>query len=140
MANLLDYKSRDSEFALKLAHPLMVETETQKAIDLELARADQAHQAGNEGMARVCARRAAGIAVREYFVHKNLGIADPSAFTLLTRLQKLESTPADIKIAADNLLTRVTPNYRLPIPIDLTAQAKLLINWAADQIKGDQLD
>jgi len=115
----------------------MFEPDTRKAIDLELARADQARQAGNEGMARVCARRAAGIAVREYFIHNHIEITDPSAISLLTRLIQMESTPADIKILIDNLLTRVTPDYRLPVPIDLTACTKLLIAWVADQIKGD---
>ncbi|HWR67286.1 MAG TPA: hypothetical protein VN364_14305 [Bellilinea sp.] len=118
----------------------MFETETQKAIDLELARADQARQAGNEGMARVCARRAAGIAVREYFINNHIEFTDPSAISLLTRLIQMESIPADIKSIIDSLLTRVTPEYRLPIPIDLTACTKLLIVWVADQIKGDPLD
>lgn len=115
----------------------MFEPDTQKAIDLELARADQARQAGNEGMARVCARRAAGIAIREYFTHNQIEMTDPSAISLLTRLIQMESTPPDIKILIDNLLTRVMPDYRLPIPMDLTACTKQLIAWVADQIKGE---
>jgi hypothetical protein len=118
----------------------MFETDVRKAIDLELARADQARLAGNEGMARVCARRAAGIAIREYFTRNHIEITDPSAISLLTRLIQMESTPAEIKSIVDSLLTRVTPDYRLPIPIDLTACTKQLIAWVADQIKGDQLD
>lgn len=112
----------------------MFEPDTQKAIDLELARADQARQTGNEGMSRVCARRAAGIAIREYFTHHHIEITDPSAISLLTQLIQLESTPADIKSIIDSLLTRVTPDYRLPFPVDLTACTKQLITWVADQI------
>jgi len=129
-----------ANFELELLLSHMFESETRKAIDLELARADQARQAGNEGMARVCARRAAGIALRQYFIHNHMEITDPSAISLLTRLIQMESTPADIKSVVDNLLTRVTPDYRLPILIDLTAQAKVLIAWVADQTRGDRLD
>lgn len=118
----------------------MYDPGTQNAIDLELARADQARQSGNEGMARVCARRASGIAIRNYFTYNHIDIGDPSAYALLTRLIQLESTPAEIKIVIDHLLTRVTPDYRLPTPIDLIAQAKRLISWLADQIKGDRFD
>ncbi|MRS02908.1 hypothetical protein EG832_06750 [bacterium] len=118
----------------------MFESDTQKAIDIELSRADQARLAGNEGMARVCARRAAGIAVRAYFQQQHMEFSDPSAFTLLTRLMQLDSTPPDIKSIADNLLTRVNPNYELPTPTDLTAQAKGLIGWVVEQLEGDRLD
>jgi hypothetical protein len=52
----------------------------------------------------------------------------------------METTPVDIKNVIDSLLTRVTPDYRLPIPIDLIACTNLLIAWVADQIKGDLLD
>ncbi len=118
----------------------MFEPNTQKALDVELSHADQARLSGNEGMARVCARRAAGIAVRAYFLQKQMDFSDPSAFAVLTRLNQLDSTPADIRSIADDLLMRVTPNYQLPISTDLTAQAKRLIDWVAEQIEGDRLD
>ena len=118
----------------------MFEPNTQKALDIEFSHADQARLSGNEGMARVCARRAAGIAIRAYFLQQHIEFTDPSAFSLLTRLKQLDSTPADIRSIADDLLTRVTPNYELPIPTDLTAQARKLIDWVAEQIEGDRLD
>ncbi len=36
-------------------------------VETELARARKACEAGNEGQARMCARRAAGIATREWY-------------------------------------------------------------------------
>jgi len=39
----------------------------QAQIDAEFKHAEQARSRGNEGQARVCARRAVGIAAREYF-------------------------------------------------------------------------
>ena len=39
----------------------------QEKLNLEFQRAEDARAKNNEGQARVCARRAAGIAIREYF-------------------------------------------------------------------------
>ncbi|MBM2849365.1 MAG: hypothetical protein HW418_2307 [Anaerolineales bacterium] len=39
----------------------------QATVERELAQAHKARAAGNEGQARVCARRAAGIALREWY-------------------------------------------------------------------------
>ena len=83
------------------------------------ARADK-----NEGKARVCARRAAGIAIREYLNH--LGIEPPSvsAYDLLKVLEEMEETPADQKKAASYLRLRVTEDFHLPVDVDLIAEAK----------------
>jgi hypothetical protein len=37
---------------------------------------------GNEGQARVCARRAAGAVLREYFQRRGLPVRSPSAYDL----------------------------------------------------------
>ena len=113
---------------------------TQKAIDLELDHAETARRNANEGMARVCARRAAGIAIRALLTAAGEAIPDPSAYVLLTRLQAMESTPAEIKTIAGNLLTRVNPDYTLPPQTDLIAQARMLIDWAAKHTKGEHFD
>lgn len=110
---------------------------TQSGIDQELFCADNARLMGNEGKARVCARRAAGIAVRAYFKASGEIFNDPSAFAVLTRLSQMESTPETIKDTISRLLTRVTPDYTLPIEADLIADARALIIWAGDQIQGE---
>ncbi|MFZ3079120.1 MAG: hypothetical protein WA109_05495 [Bellilinea sp.] len=113
---------------------MMFDPATQKAIDLELDHAETARRNANEGMARVCARRAAGIAIRALLTAAGEAIPDPSAYVLLTRLQAMESTPAEIKTIAGSLLTRVNPDYTLPPETDLIAQARMLIEWAGKQI------
>ncbi|MBA4400075.1 MAG: hypothetical protein C0396_09475 [Anaerolinea sp.] len=118
----------------------MFDLTIQNAINLELNRAETARSSANEGMARVCARRAAGIAIRALFTAAGEAILDPSAYVLLARLQALESTPAEIKTIAGNLLTRVNPDYTLPSQTDLIAQARILIEWAGKQIKGEHFD
>lgn len=111
---------------------------TQSGIDQELFCADNARLMGNEGKARVCARRAAGIAVRAYFKASGEIFNDPSAYAVLTRLSQMKSTPEAIKGIISRLLTRVAPNYSLPIEADLIADARALINWAAEQIQGEK--
>ena len=48
-------------------NPPTITMDWQAEIQAELEKAQQARARGNEGQARVCARRAAGIAAREYF-------------------------------------------------------------------------
>ncbi|MHB8855570.1 MAG: hypothetical protein ACYC6K_03005 [Bellilinea sp.] len=119
---------------------MMFDPAIQKAIDLELDHAETARRNANEGMARVCARRSAGIAIRALLTAAGEAIPDPSAYVLLTRLQAMESTPAEIKTIAGNLLTRVNPDYTLPSQTDLIAQARMLIEWAGKQIYGEHFD
>ena len=119
---------------------MMFDPATQKTIDLELNHAETARRIANEGMARVCARRAAGIAIRALFTAAGEAIPDPSAYVLLTRLQAMESAPAEIKTIAGNLLTRVNPDYTLPPETDLIAQARIMIDWAAKHTKGEHFD
>src|SRR5574340_565496 len=116
----------------------MFDPNTQSAIDQELFCAERARLAGNEGKARVCARRAVGIALRALFEASNHPLVDPSAYAALNHLCQLETTPAAVKETAERLLTRVTPDYSLPIQADLIADAREIITWAAEQIQGER--
>jgi len=48
-------------------------------LEIEFERAETARSSGNEGQARVCARRAAGIAIREYYARRGQSVHTPSA-------------------------------------------------------------
>ena len=95
-------------------------------IEQELTHAENARAAGNEGMARVCARRAAGLAIRAYLENQNLPVHSSSAYDLLARLPDLPGVSAACRAAADHLLTRVDESFNLPQPVDLIAQARLI--------------
>ena len=91
----------------------------------ELATGAAARARGNEGMARVCARRAAGVVIGEYLRRQAL----PAPATALDRLRLLASDPAfspEIHALARRFLARVTPDYQLPIDADLLADARRL--------------
>lgn len=92
---------------------------------LELKRAIDARNAGNEGMARVCARRAAGMIVEEYLKRTNNPIHTSSALTLL-KSSALEQLSPEIRERIEHFLIHVTPDHRLPIDVDLIAEARQL--------------
>lgn len=92
------------------------------AFEAEMALALAARARGNEGQARVLARRAAGIVLRQYYT-ASLG---PSAYDLLQKLLADNSAPAAARQAAQNLTLRVSEQFSLPGEIDLLQQARLL--------------
>lgn len=115
----------------------MFDATTQNAIEQELFCAENARLTGNEGKARVCARRAAGIAVRAYFRAIGIAFSDPSAFALLNRFMQMESTPKHMKDIASRLLIRVNPDYSIPAKIDLLEDARQLTAWVSENIYGE---
>lgn len=96
----------------------------QSEIQAEFDRAAQARQRHNEGQARVCARRAAGIAVREYLSRRGIRPPSNSAFDLLNLVKDDPSLPSDLKLVADHLTVRVTEEFKLPVDVDLVAEAR----------------
>ena len=97
-------------------------------IQAELERAAQVRANGNEGQARVCARRAAGIAAREYFARRNIPIRSASAYDLLNTLKE-EPLPDGMKTIVEHLTLRVTEEFKLPVQADLVAESKILCEW-----------
>ena len=98
----------------------------QKKIDIEFQRAEEARAKNNEGQARVCARRAAGVAVREYLTRKGTPPRTASAYDLLNLLKDDPLLSPDLKLIADHLTLRVTEEFKLPVDADLIAEARTL--------------
>lgn len=93
-------------------------------IQTEFERARQARARGNEGQARVCARRAAGIAVREYLTRQGIRPPSISAYDLLNLLKEDPQLSPGLKRIADHLTLRVTEEFKLPVDADLVAEAQ----------------
>ncbi|MBN2547644.1 MAG: GNAT family N-acetyltransferase [Anaerolineales bacterium] len=98
----------------------------------ELRQAQAARQAGNEGKARVCARRAAGIAVGEYFRRKGIASPGVSAYDRLRALIQMSELPPGAAELASHLLLKVNERYQLPIPADLAEDARQLAKILLD--------
>lgn len=92
----------------------------------ELARAEQARRDGNPGMARVCARRAAGRAAGEYLRRVGAPAPSPSAYDNLRSLDRQPGLPPAARQAVARLLLRVTSEHTLPVEADLLAEARRL--------------
>ena len=99
--------------------------DTKFALQQEFSKAQQARINKNEGQARVCARRAAGIAIREYLTRNGTRVPSMSAYDLLNLLREDPLIPADLKLIADHLTVRVTEEFNLPIVADLIAQSRI---------------
>lgn len=72
-----------------------------------------------EGMARVCARRAAGIVIGEYLTrhgHKNLPNSALQRLALFTQLPEVDQS---FKNVASHCLVKVNREHELPIDSDM---------------------
>ncbi len=98
--------------------------------EAEIALAEAARRDGNEGRARVCARRAAGIAARAYLEARGQVARSRSAYDQLRALEGLADLPAEVRRVAGHFLLKVDEAYRLPIEADLIAEAR----WLAQQL------
>jgi hypothetical protein len=92
----------------------------------EISRAIGARSDGNEGMARVCARRAAGIIIGEYLSrrgHKNLKASVYSRLLLFNSLPYMDEA---VKEIAGHFLLKVNHDRTLPVDVDLISEAERL--------------
>lgn len=94
----------------------------------EILQAESARAAGNEGMARVCARRAAGVVAGEYLRRQGLSLSNPSAYAGLKFLSQIPQTPPTIQEIVDHFLIKIDFNHSLPVRADLIAEARWLAN------------
>lgn len=99
----------------------------------ELRRAEEARRVGNEGMARVCARRAAGAVAGEYLSRRGITASGPSAYDRLRYLNTLPDLPEPVNEVIGHFLTRITPEHTLPIEADLLADVTWLARTLLDE-------
>jgi hypothetical protein len=98
----------------------------QEEFESELANATAARSRGNEGRARVCARRAAGIAVRAYLAQRNAPAVAASTLDLLEQLRGDPRLAPDLASVINHLTLRVDEDFGLPAGVDLVAEARQL--------------
>ena len=103
-------------------------------IERELSTGLQAREQGLEGKARVCARRAVGIALRHHFSRRQPQMAALSVVDMLQVFQESSDQPPAIREICAHLLTRVDPDYNLPVPVDLLAEARILIAYILEEL------
>ncbi len=92
----------------------------------ELQMASTARRSGNEGRARVCARRAAGHVIGEYLSRSNILLETESALDRLRYLQTSPQISSHQRQTIEHFLVHTTPEHELPIEADLIADVDLL--------------
>ena len=95
----------------------------------ELLLAKQSRLEGNEGRARVCARRAAGAAVKEYLARKGFANKPGNAIQSLLILKQSGDLPDRVLKAIDWLIQRVNEDHNLPTDVDLIHEAGVVIQY-----------
>ncbi len=94
----------------------------------ELLQAESAREAGNEGRARVCARRAAGIIAGEYLSRHGQSSSTSSSYDLLRRLLADPSLAPETREIVAHFILKVDENHMLPDEIDLIDETQRLAN------------
>jgi hypothetical protein len=116
----------------------MLKSDTLTKINRELSLGESARQKGNEGMARVCARRAAGLAAQESLAQWGVDVHKINGLDALRIFSQGSDFPAAIRHSAVLLTMRVTPEHQFPIEVDLLQEARNFIQeldrWMEDQI------
>ena len=107
---------------------MMALSELHTSIEAALALG-RASAAGNPGRARVCARRAAGWAIRAWYqAHAGPGWGG-DAVTQLNRLRADLAVPEALRAAAERLTTKVDHKHQLPFTDDPLEDARAIVEW-----------
>lgn len=107
-------------------------------IQEELLLAKQSRIEGNEGRARVCARRAAGAAAQGYIRQAGIGDKTENVLESLSVMKRELNLPERVEKAIDCLLLKVDPDYNLPLDVDLISEAETVIEFIIS-VEEDQL-
>lgn len=99
-----------------------------QAIEAEMSNAIRSREAGNEGRARVCARRAAGLAAAIYYEQWSPQAVGKSAYDLIKWLGEREELDVSLRAAAQRLIQKVRVDHTLPHQQDPLSDARTLIS------------
>lgn len=94
----------------------------------EIEHAISARAKGNEGMARVCARRAAGVIIREYLFRRGYASLSSSAYERLSMFSSLPDVDEQLKNISNHFLMKVNNDHNLPLDADLISEVQWLTN------------
>lgn len=108
--------------------------ETSRA-QAELLKATLPRKAGNEGKARVLARRAAGMAIRASLEKSDSPMANYALNDLIKKKEVRSYLPLSLIDCLERLTTKVDHEYRLPANFDLIADAEQVIKTLSNNME-----
>ncbi|MGP0593899.1 hypothetical protein ACTRXD_15350 [Nitrospira sp. T9] len=97
-------------------------------IEQELTKAARGLQNGNDGLARVCARRAIALASQQWAEQQNLANWKGDSMHHLRQIQGETRFPLPVRAAAQRLLTKVTEQTQLPMTTDPITDARIILD------------
>ena len=101
-------------------------------VERELETAEAARARGNEGMARVCARRAAGWTVQAYLEGQEIQLQTTSIIKHMRYLLQVKGLGLETKKILEHMLVakqkhNLESDSYFPLDLDLIAEARRLI-------------
>jgi hypothetical protein len=102
----------------------------------ELEHAISARSKGNEGMARVCARRAAGFIIGAYLNRRGYSGLTKSAYDNISVFTTLPIVDQKYKDIASHFLLKVNHDHKLPLAADLIND----VLWLESNLLKDNID
>ena len=103
-------------------------------IEKEFVQAAQAESEGNSGMVRVCARRAAGIAIRYWLQQLPRKFWGMDAMNQLRNVHLDQSVPQGVRSAARRLTARITSEFEPQQKSNPVEDSKLIISHFLEQV------
>jgi hypothetical protein len=97
-------------------------------IGKELSRASAAQEVGNIGMVRVCARRAAGIAIRNGLDRNPAKDLGKDSLSQLRAVESDSAIPVAVREAAGRLLIRVDAQLNVPGSTDPIGDCMIIVD------------
>ena len=97
-------------------------------IEQELVKASEGLKNGNDGLARVCARRAVAMAAQHWAEERNLRAWQGDAMHQLRQIQGETTFPLSVREAAQRLLTKVTEQAQSPMTTDPITDAHIILH------------
>ncbi|MGD9852662.1 MAG: hypothetical protein AB7T38_15500 [Nitrospirales bacterium] len=97
-------------------------------IKMELTEAEVAWKSGNDGKARVCARRAVAPADEAWLAKQSDRPFRGDAMAHLRRIQQDTSLPVSVRDAAERLSTAIHQKDSAPFSKDPIGDARIIIN------------
>lgn len=104
----------------------MNDLEWKKLTVEELNHAENSREQGNEGRARVCARRAAGHVAGEYLQRNGMKVDSMNSLNRLKAMLSRNELSQDTKSIIEHFLIHTTTEHNLPIEADLIEDVRFL--------------
>jgi uncharacterized protein (UPF0147 family) len=105
----------------------MTKEATLELIEKEFSQAAQAEVEGNDGMVRVCARRAAGVAIRFWLQQHPRKFWGIDAMNQLRNVHLDQSVPQGVRSAARRLTARIPAEFESPQKSDPVEDSRVII-------------